>query len=298
MPRPDDIGKAYEDYYTGNDVGLPPRLRRFAKTLRDVRDSRLQAKLGYPSDHRLGRGSRLLTVAVLPAIPGLRDAVDDLACFLPRPQPSATLLEVGFGSGQRMRQMARLGWQVTGVDADPVAVERARKLGLEARLGDLRAQHFPDGYFHAVYNSHLLEHVHDPVGFLRECHRVLRPGGTLVTLTPNVSSLGHRRFGEAWFGLDPPRHLTLFSPTTLRTAVQRAGFSVVALRTSGRMAPIMWLASSEIVGSSTGVIPQPEPDRPLPLRDLLIALRATVMEAGMIAIGRPVGEELLLVASR
>ena len=104
------------------------------------------------------------------------------------------------------------------------------------RLGSLQEQKFPDNHFDAVHSAHVIEHVYDPVALLAECRRILKPGGTLVILTPNTGSAGHRYFGQAWLNLDPPRHLVLFSEASLRVAASRAGLNVRRLDTTVRTA--------------------------------------------------------------
>ncbi|HTE62607.1 MAG TPA: methyltransferase domain-containing protein, partial [Solirubrobacteraceae bacterium] len=220
-PVAEDIGKAYRNYYT-HAHEPPPRSRPFLGALAAMRRAHLRARLGYPA-----RADRLAAAAaaLLRVVPGGRDAMDDTACHLPAPAPGARLLEVGFGTGDQLVRMRELGWQVSGVDIDPVVVAAARERGLDVHHGELAARGFPDGCFDAVYLSHVVEHVLDPVALLRECCRVLAPGGRLVAITPNVESRGHGVFGADWFGLDPPRHLVLFSPAALRAAATAAGFA-------------------------------------------------------------------------
>src|SRR5262249_28606919 len=142
--------------------------------------------------------------------------------------------------------------------------------------------------------SHVIEHVHEPESLLRECHRILRPGGVLVAVTPNARSWCHRVFGEAWFGLEPPRHLVMFAPRPLQAAARRAGFGVAGVRTSVRIAFINWIASRDIrsegrVSSFNGAVP---------LGRLLRGVGAQVTEALLLR-GRPdVGEEIVLTARR
>lgn len=92
-------------------------------------------------------------------------------------------------------------------------------------LGTLESQRYPDGSFDAVVMSHVIEHVHDPEGLLRECRRILRSRGQITVVTPNAKSLGHRVFGADWRGLEPPRHLQVFTPLALRTLAEKAGFN-------------------------------------------------------------------------
>ncbi len=72
-----------------------------------------------------------------------------------------------------------------------------------------------------------MEHFHDPGAAVRRCLALLRPGGVLWIATPNIDSLGHERFGADWFGLDPPRHLVLFTPRALERLLREVGFGDV-----------------------------------------------------------------------
>jgi 2-polyprenyl-3-methyl-5-hydroxy-6-metoxy-1,4-benzoquinol methylase len=121
--------------------------------------------------------------------------------------------------------MADQGWQVTGVDTAPSAVEHVRsEYGLTAFVGSLPHDDLAPGSFDVVTMWHSLEHVHQPLAILREAHRLLVPGGKLVVATPNIDSLPYRVFGRSWYGLDLPRHLTHFTPSTLAAMVHAAGF--------------------------------------------------------------------------
>jgi 2-polyprenyl-3-methyl-5-hydroxy-6-metoxy-1,4-benzoquinol methylase len=120
----------------------------------------------------------------------IRRANFDLNVFCLRAKPHGRLLEVGCGSGMILKSMQKLGWQVEGVDFDPAAVEAARKRGLDVHLGTLSEQEFRANSFDAIIMGHCIEHVPDPINLLRECYRILEPGGRLVVITPNVVLIG------------------------------------------------------------------------------------------------------------
>jgi 2-polyprenyl-3-methyl-5-hydroxy-6-metoxy-1,4-benzoquinol methylase len=142
--------------------------------------------------------------------------------------------------------MARLGWDATGLDFDPRAIAAARSRGLNVSAGDVRSMAYSAASFDAIVMTHVIEHVVDPVGLLKECRRILKPQGTLVLVTPNPSSLGHRIYGRAWRGLEPPRHLVIFPPEALRLACAKAGIGVSRIIFSPRDAANLFLSSERL----------------------------------------------------
>lgn len=160
---------------------------------------------------------------------------------LPRSEPGR-LLDFGCGGGSYLSRMADLGWQVTGLDVAQDVVNRIREeLGFEAHIGTLPHPDLTPCSFEAVTMWQALEHVHRPLAVLRAAHELLVPGGTLVVAVPNFSSLPRHWFGENWFGLDLPRHLTHFTPETLNRMLGAAGFRVRSLR---GLVHADWLRSS------------------------------------------------------
>ena len=227
MPLEEDIGKAYKSYYTHTKT--TPSKTLCQRIYDAVRNGYLQSKLGYTQSVGPYWYRYLWPIAYLH--PGGIEEIDRSVMFLPALTPTAKLLDIGCGSGQALVRMRAIGWEVEGVDFDSLAVEVAQLKGIPAHLGDLRAQVYQDSYFDAIYMGHVLEHVYDPVGLLRECYRVLKPGGTLVVLTPNTDSWGHKLFNQDWRGLEPPRHLYLFNSKTIRKALKDAKFDKVNIRT-------------------------------------------------------------------
>jgi len=155
------------------------------------------------------------------------------------------LLEVGCGDGRWLSLMREKGWEVEGQEIDPVAAQFVTaSLGIKTHVGPLDTLRLPAETFDAILLSHVIEHVHDPVALLAICKKLLRDGGRLVVITPNVASFGHAVFGRSWRALDPPRHLYLFTLQTLRQVVATAGFSNLVSWTSPYMS--YWIAVSSL----------------------------------------------------
>jgi SAM-dependent methyltransferase len=209
------------------------------------------------------------------------------------------ILEVGCGAGMYLDLMRALGWrQAVGVDLSETAVRRAREeLGLEAYCGELAELGLGASRFDAVTLSHTLEHVGDPVGFLAEVRRLMKPGGRLAVVVPNMAGLGARLHGPYWHGLDAPRHLVNFSPHSLGLAMERAGLRVERLRTSPRVAYEVALHShGRRMGDHSSVYTDPHHRFPLPRRAR--ARVTALVERAACALGAPAGEELMAVARR
>jgi SAM-dependent methyltransferase len=149
---------------------------------------------------------------------------DKFTGYLRYPGKGARLLDVGCGNGIFLLQLRSLGWDVAGVEPDPKSAAAAAAAGLNVRVGVLEEQSLPDDHYDAITLSHVLEHLHQPRETLRFCRRILKPGGTLYVATPNFGAAGHRRFGSDWFPLDPPRHLVLFTPDSLKRLFKSTGF--------------------------------------------------------------------------
>lgn len=161
--------------------------------------------------------------------------------------PPGRLLDVGCGDGGWLAKMKTLGWQVEGQETDADAAAYAQRVyGVNVHVGLLHELQLPPAMFDAITLSHVIEHVHDPVAVLAECRRLLKPTGRLIALTPNIESYGHQQFGVNWVALEPPRHLTLFSPATLADVAKRAGYAQANVQTTQVRAQFMHIASSDI----------------------------------------------------
>lgn len=242
-PRPiiEDIGKVYINYYThvsGKPNSPKPWLASLQKKVKQIL---LVTAFGY-NNLPISRSAQWFG-RILNLISPLMELVGLTIMNLPATE-KGKLLDVGCGSGRFLAWMRDLGWEVMGVEPDPEAVEVAQKqFGIDVYQGILEEAGFPAESFDVITMRHVLEHLTNPITTLKECQRVLKRGGKIVVLTPNIDSLLHQLVGKAWSPLDPPRHLNLFSPHTLCICAERAGFWVSHLRTPARNASWVWVDS-------------------------------------------------------
>lgn len=222
-PSLDSIPFLYEAYTTHIFPNQPIIQERtgIKKILDKIRYSVLNQELGYPCS--LSKTSTFFYNTISKIHPGWRDEQHNQVLYVPFVE-NGHLLDVGCGNGSAMIELKRRGWKVTGTDFDDNALYNARRNGLEVHLGDLKTINFPDASFDAILLSHVIEHVPNPIETLKECHRILKPNGRLIAITPNATSKGHKYFKHHWRGLEVPRHLQIFTPDSLESIGFQAGF--------------------------------------------------------------------------
>jgi 2-polyprenyl-3-methyl-5-hydroxy-6-metoxy-1,4-benzoquinol methylase len=290
-PRPtvEDVGKAYLTYYTHSTPNTVKKNSLARRIYQGVKSGYLKRRWGY--DDRLQKWKVIL--APLLYLHPIRRADLDFKVMYLRANPSGRLLDIGCGDGELLERLRDLGWQVEGVDSDERAVRAARVRGLEVHVGTLESQGYSGASFDAVTMSHVIEHLHNPVGLVRECRRVLKPGGYLVIVTPNMNSLGYRLFGKAWRGLEPPRHLQLFTPRLLRRLAAQAGFQKIEVSTTIRGADEIFRGSRSLrhVGKHAHGSRQPR----------LVRLWAWAMQHAewtILKFKPDIGEEIVMIGER
>jgi 2-polyprenyl-3-methyl-5-hydroxy-6-metoxy-1,4-benzoquinol methylase len=151
-------------------------------------------------------------------------------------QGARTFLDIGCATGMLVESMKNSGWDARGVDLCRESAEYGTAhRGIRILVGTLEEAAFPAESFSVVHFSHLIEHVPDPRAFLREVHRVLRPGGFAVITTPNVDGFQARLFRQQWRSAIAD-HLTLFTRKTLDRMIRETGFDVQRTVTWGGLA--------------------------------------------------------------
>jgi len=128
----------------------------------------------------------------------------------------ASLLDVGCGAGFMSNALARSGFQVTGVDISESALTTAKKYDSTKTVHYVQASAFSlpfeNGSFDGVTCLDFLEHVSDPASIVRECARVLKPGGQFFFHTFNRNWLSKVIVlkGVEWVVKNTPKNLHLY----------------------------------------------------------------------------------------
>jgi 2-polyprenyl-3-methyl-5-hydroxy-6-metoxy-1,4-benzoquinol methylase len=288
-PRPSapSIGRAYLSYFWHRppEDGEAPPAGLAARLRRGARNAYLNHALGYD----LRPAPRALGLA-LATVPGAGTALSRWVRHLRREHAAPRLLDVGCANGGFMLQMQALGWRVSGIDIDDAALAPARAAGLDVAHGTLEAPpELAAGGFDAVTLNHVIEHLPDPYAALRQAGALLRPGGVLAIATPNLRSLAHRMFGRDWLSLDPPRHLVLLSPDSLRAGLEGAGLVAVEQPRPARNLRSVIAPSAALAAGADAHSPPPAP----------LGLRLRGVLADELAQHRPdLAEELFMLARR
>lgn len=287
IPVSNEIVIFYDEYITHGIPKNPSSFRKFFKKIL------LSMICGY-SDRKISKTEKALG-KLLSLIQPIREYVRGSVLWLNASQ-KGRLLDVGCGNGKFLANMRELGWKVNGVELDPLAVNIAKKhYEIEAFQGTLEEAKFENEYFDAVTINHVIEHISNPTKLLTECHRILKKGGVLIIVTPNIKSLGHMIFREMWRGIEAPRHLYIFSPRALQILSDQLGFKILKLGTTARSARWMWKTSHLI--KEHGFLQESDISI-LSRSERLKAVFFHIVEYLFCLFNNDVGEEIVFIASK
>ncbi|MFQ3621520.1 MAG: class I SAM-dependent methyltransferase [Spirochaetales bacterium] len=145
-------------------------------------------------------------------------------------------LDIGCATGRLLSYMKERGWKVQGVEI----CEASAQYGINIRkvpifIGPLEDAPVADFSFALIHASHLIEHLTDPIGFLKKVYALLIEGGQAVIVTPNISGLQAKLLGNKWRSCIPD-HMQLFSKKNLKRCMQTLGFRILHIQTWGGIA--------------------------------------------------------------
>jgi len=125
------------------------------------------------------------------------------------------LLELGCSTGNFLSNDPK---NIVGIDINKNSLKVAKNRGFQVIRGDVEHRLcFKDNAFDAIFASCVIEHLCNPINFLKECHRLLIPNGLLVVITDDFAKQ-YKTF------YDDPTHIFPLTREGLRRCAVEAGF--------------------------------------------------------------------------
>jgi SAM-dependent methyltransferase len=150
-------------------------------------------------------------------------------------------LDIGSGEGLALIESEARGWNTYGIDITDNRIPKAKVENIKFILGDLLKADFPKNFFEVIYMDSVLEHLINPLDYLKELNRILNPGGIVYIGVPNEDSLfndfrkivfaitGNGNISEKIKPFESPYHAAGFTQKSLRTAAEKGGFKVLGI---------------------------------------------------------------------
>lgn len=174
---------------------------------------------------------------------------------------SCDLLDVGCGAGGYLQAARELGCTAKGLEPSATHATVGRTLGLDIEQAYFEPGMFPDESFDLVILSHVIEHIYDPQAFLAELYRVVRPGGTLLVITPSADSLVARLSGREWVMLKPIDHVSMLSERSFESMGVHGWGEVKFSRSEFVWEPLASLASAALTTGKRVARSHQHPDK-------------------------------------
>ena len=139
------------------------------------------------------------------------------------------LLDVGCWDGSFLASCPN-SWLRHGVEPNMRAAVFARERGLEIFSQTLEVAKLQKDSYNLVVMLDVLEHLPQPLPALRKVSEILTSDGYLFGLTGNIHSRGARIFQGCWYYYNYPEHVTFFSPSSLKIAMESLGLKVKVMK--------------------------------------------------------------------
>lgn len=169
------------------------------------------------------------------------------------PKGVVKILDAGCGNGAIAGRLAKLGYQVTGIDLSEDGIVIARKAYPKVRFevasvyDDLHA--IIDEEVDVVISSEVIEHLYYPQRYLENMASIIRPGGIIILTTPyhgylknlalSLFNYWDKHHTVDWIG----GHIKFFSEKTISKMLRGSGFTEICFNNSGR---VRWLWKSMV----------------------------------------------------
>jgi len=147
------------------------------------------------------------------------------------------ILEFGCSTGFLSRHLFNRGCNVTGVEIDAEAAEKARQWCEKVHVIDLNQPDWANGLardYDTILFGDVLEHLMDPESALRRASDLLLPNGRVIVCLPNIAywkirlSLLRGKFEYTSTGILDVTHMRFFTPETGRRLIEDSGYRILS----------------------------------------------------------------------
>ena len=140
------------------------------------------------------------------------------------------ILDIGCGTGAFLNTMKTGGWEITGLEPDETAREKAKTLyGIEPQPSN-NIFNLPPNSYDAITMWHVLEHVHQLHEYIGQLKNIVTDIGKIFIAVPNYTSYDAQHYGAFWAAYDVPRHLYHFSPASMKRLVEQHGLTIKKIK--------------------------------------------------------------------
>lgn len=126
------------------------------------------------------------------------------------------LLDIGCGVGGFLGAAKKDGWIEYGVDSGSSSLI-GKAMGLNIVQNDFLELDFRQDFFDVITMIDVFEHISNPKHLLEKITTILRPGGLVLIITPNINGFSSRILKENWLAYQQIDHYILYSPGSIRS---------------------------------------------------------------------------------
>ena len=170
---------------------------------------------------------------------------------------SGRSLDVGCASGLLPYKLKQLGFEAEGIEMHPeTAAWGSEHYKIPIRVGSLELLAGESDCYDLMTMTEVVEHTQDPIWFMQQVHRLLKPGGFALVTFPDITAFKSRYYqwlakitGRDWLWVTnrAPLHISEFSYPTAKMLFDKTGFSIAGFRRreedgelDGKFSIFMW----------------------------------------------------------
>ena len=192
-------------------------------------------------------------------LPFQKSRIEDIKPYL---NPNMKALEIGCASGYFLYALRDLVQECVGIEFNKSDVEFAqKKCGVKIYDRPIEETDIPLEYFDIVFMLYVVEHLEDPIQFLRTVRKYIKPGGYIYMEVDNIndsllSIYGIEEYADFYYR-EP--HIFYFSPKTLKNVVEKGGFvgEIKTIQQYNVMNQINWILTGKPQSSASEGMPLP-----------------------------------------